>query len=197
MSNSKLVVLTFAEEDYFDDIRGLRDTAIEKGIKETLAWAAWKSIKDKAKETDVKLEDAVVVYKTKDGQIKIKQIVDMTAGKGAKRGSFWGFLVGLVLGGPIAGALGGLALGTIYGGLKDKGLDDDFVKDVTKTMSSHSSAIFILIDEAMYEPAVAYLKTFDAEIFESDFHTDTEEAVDKAVDNEEVAKAVQAHMSEE
>ena len=75
-----------------------------------------------------------------------KQIVDMTAGKGAKRGSFWGFLIGLILGGPIAGALGGLALGTIYGGIKDKGLDDDFVKNVTKTMHSHSSAIFILSD---------------------------------------------------
>jgi len=164
MSNSKLVVLTFAEEDYYDDIKGLYGTPIEKGIKETLAWAAWKSIKDRAKEVDVKLEDAVVVYKTKDGQIKIKQIVDMTTGKGAKRGSFWGFLIGLILGGPIAGALGGLALGTIFGGIKDKGLDNDFVKNITKTMHSHSSAIFILIGEADYEPAIAYLKTFDAEI---------------------------------
>ena len=50
--------------------------------------------------------DAVILFKTPRGEVKIKQTEDLTAAKGARRGVFWGLLAGIILGGPIAGGPG-------------------------------------------------------------------------------------------
>ncbi|MFA9403813.1 MAG: DUF1269 domain-containing protein, partial [Anaerolineales bacterium] len=141
--------------------------------------------------------DAVVVYKTKSGDVKIKQTKDITLGKGAGRGAFWGLLIGLLFGGPLGGVLWGLGIGAIYGRVVDHGVDDKFIQDVGDALKPSTSALLILIREEDYDDALAYLKTFDAKIYEAELGEEAEEAVVKAAENPEIAKAVDVEFGAE
>ena len=196
--SKRLVALTFEELDQasatWEAIREGRAPhgALIVGGEAERATAALKDIEEKAKKAGVKLEDAVVVYKTKDGEVKIKQTRDVTAGKGAGRGAFWGLLVGLLFGGPIGGVLWGLGLGAIYGHVVDHGVDDKFIKDVGDALKPTTSALLMLIQEEDYDDAMAYLRTFDTKIYEAELDEGTEKMVIKAAENRDVAQAVGA-----
>jgi uncharacterized membrane protein len=150
-----------------------------------------KFLRKKAKEANVELEDAAVVYKTQDNRVKIKQTEELTPGRGAKRGSFWGLLVGLLLGGPIIGILGGMGLGSLYGKLTDHGISDKFIKDVGQALKHNGSALMLMIKDEDYPRSIAYLKTFELKILEADISDDTEQAVLQAVENDDIARAIE------
>jgi len=201
---SKLVALVFQEEVHTLSTWAAVPPAREAGASEVVmddspdqAMANLKTIQEKANEAGVKLEDAVVVYRAKDGRVKIKQTKDMTAGKGAGRGAFWGLLVGLLLGGPVGGLLGGLGVGALYGKFVDHGIDDKFIRDVGNSLKPTKSAVLLLIPEENYPGAIAYLKTFDTEIYEAEIGEDVEEAVREAAEKPEVAQAVEDEFSTE
>lgn len=59
------------------------------------------------------------------------------------------------------------------------------------------SAILMLIQERDYEEAMTYRKTFDTEIYESNFNEEAEKAAQKAAENPEIAEAVQAEFKVE
>jgi uncharacterized membrane protein len=162
-----------------------------------LAMAALDEIEKKAKAADVEIKDAVIAFKTREGRIKIRQTKDVTTGKGARRGGFWGLVVGLVLGGPLFGVLAGLGLGAIAGRRVDHGLDDEFISRVSKSLKPSTSALLVLIDEEHAEGAIAYLSSFDAEMHVADISKEAEEALDEAADNEAIAQAVEAEFSDE
>lgn len=150
-----------------------------------------KFLRKKAKEANVDLEDAAVVYKTQDNQVKIKQTEELTPGRGAKWGSFWGLLVGLLLGGPVVGILGGLGLGSLYGKLTDHGISDKFIKDVGQALERNGSALMLMINDEDYPRSIAYLKTFEMQIIEADISQDTESAVREAAERDDIARAVE------
>lgn len=188
---SKLVALTF------DETSEAREASEQKlnvrlGTADPLtALEVLKEVEQKAKEAKANLEDAVVVYKTEAGEIKVKQTRDVTPGKGARRGAFWGLLVGVLLGGPIGGVLGGMGIGAIYGRAVDKGVNEKFIKKVTESLKPGRSALLLLIGEEDYERAITYLKTFDTEIHEADLDEEVEEAVEKALEDKDVAQAAE------
>jgi uncharacterized membrane protein len=188
---SKLVVLVFdpqqAESVLLSTLGGSTKVMREDP---TQALKMLKFLRKKAKEADVELEDAVVIYRTQDGEIKIKQTQEVTTGKGARWGSGWGLLVGVLLGGPIVGVLGGLGLGALYGKLTDHGINDQFIKDVGKALDRNGSALMLMIRDEDYPRSIEYLKTFEVEILEADLSEDTEHAVLQAVENDDVARAV-------
>lgn len=191
---NKLVALTFDESD--DPVGSVERKAggMASDFDPERALAVLKEIEQKAKEANARLEDAVVIYRTADKKVKIKQTKEVTVGKGARRGAFWGLLVGLLLGGPIGGLLGGMGVGAIFGRNVDKGVDDKFINDLGNALKPNSSAILLLIGEEDYDRAILYLKTFDAEIHESELSHETEKAVEKAVKKEAVAEAAKAEF---
>jgi uncharacterized membrane protein len=171
----KLVALTFEELNEnsaaWESVHGSwapEAGELPMGDEPEQAASILKYIEKKAKKAGVKLEDAVIVYKTKSGDVKVKQTKDITLGKGAGRGAFWGLLIGILFGGPLGGVLGGLGIGAIYGRLVDHGVDDKFIQDVGGALKPSTSALLILIREEDYDGAIAYLKTFDSKIYEAD-----------------------------
>jgi uncharacterized membrane protein len=197
---NKLVALIFQEAAR----AGVYQQAAERGqgvavtiAEPHLAMAALDEIEKKAKEAGVEIKDAVIAFKTDEGRIKIRQTKDMTAGKGARRGGFWGLVVGLVLGGPLFGALAGLGLGAIAGRRIDHGLDDEFISQVSKSLKPRTSALLVLIDEEHAERAIAYLKSFDVEMHVADITKEAEEAIDEVAGDEAVAQAVESEFGEE
>jgi uncharacterized membrane protein len=196
----KLVALVFEETD-LDAVRSLpmeQEVGVGVAVQDPVphqASAALEEIQKKAKEAGVELKDAVITFKRRSGRIKIVQTKDLTAGKGAGRGGFWGLLVGLIFGGPLLGALVGLGLGAIIGRRVDHGLDDEFIRKVGKSLKATNSALLLLIDKELTEEGIAYLESFNAELYITDISEEAEEAVSKAAEDEAIAQAVEAEFA--
>ena len=106
------------------------------------------------------LEDAVIAICGAGGIVKIKQTQSDT-GKFALRGSGIGLLAGLLLGGPIGGLIAGTAVGAITGKMKDIGIDDKFIKQITTGLRQDTSALFLMgkaIDQEKMEEEIRPFK---------------------------------------
>jgi uncharacterized membrane protein len=116
-----------------------------------------------AQEGKLGMHDAVIVAKGEDGRIKIVETVDVTPAKGALSGTWWGMLAGLLVGGPVflGTALGGAAAGALYGRLVDRGLPDQWVKDMAEWIASGTSALLLLVDAGLDPAVIDELKRFE------------------------------------
>ena len=71
-------------------------------------------LKRMQKEKIVKLDDAAVVIRGRDGKVKVKQAVSLV-GKGVFGGAFWGMLVGILFVMPWLGLAVGAVSGALFG----------------------------------------------------------------------------------
>jgi uncharacterized membrane protein len=113
---------------------------------------------------DLHLEDAVAVYRTRDGKLRVDESLQPTSKDGAALGGVVGALIGGILAIPFTGgasaaiaaaAVGSSALtfgatGAVIGGADaydDKaryGLSEDFVKQVGGMVQPGQSALFVM-----------------------------------------------------
>ncbi len=123
-----------------------------------------------------KVKDAVVV--TRGGgsnDIEIKQTVKK-AGKWSLGGGGIGLVAGLLLGGPIGGLVVGATIGAISGAMKDFGIEDKQIREISQSIPANSSALFLLTDpiEGRDDNAFANeLKPFKAKIVTTTLDEDT------------------------
>ena len=68
---------------------------------------------------------------------------------------------------------------------------------MSKSLKPRSSALLVLIDEEHAEGAIAYRKSFNAEMHVADISKEAEEAIDEAAENETIAQAVEAEFGVE
>jgi uncharacterized membrane protein len=92
----------------------------------------------------IELGDAVVAEKLPGGNVKLHQMMNLTAA-GAFSGSLWGALVGMIFLMPLAGAVVGAASGALGGALSDYGIEDKFMKDVAGATKPGDAVLFLLI----------------------------------------------------
>ena len=112
----------------------------------------------------IDLKDAVAVYRTDDGKLRLDQSVQPTTKEGAAWGAFIGGTIGAILLAPLtvgaSAAVAAAALGTgaLTGGVtgaaigaddadtwkKTYGISDDFVKEVGGMVQPGQSAVFVL-----------------------------------------------------
>lgn len=111
----------------------------------------------------LELEDAVIASRGPGSNVEIRQ-THSKAGKFALRGSGIGLLAGLLLGGPIGGLIGGAAIGGVTGALKDHGLDDSFVQDVSGWLRPNTSALFLLVKAAKGDEVLQRLQSLPAKV---------------------------------
>ncbi len=111
------------------------------------------------KEHLIGLEDAAVAVRDKEGKVKIKQ-VESLAGMWALGGAFWGLLLGLIFFVPVFGLLVGAAAGALAGKYQDIGVDDKFIKEVGETLQPGTSALFLLVREAVPDKVEEGLKKY-------------------------------------
>ena len=116
-----------------------------------------------AGEGKLKMHDAVIVAKADEGRIQIVETVDVTPAKGALAGTWWGMLAGLLIGGPVflGAAIGGAAAGALYGKLVDKGLQDEWVKEMAAWIDPGTSALLLLVDSGFDPAVIEEMKRFE------------------------------------
>lgn len=132
----------------------------------------------------IEVLDAVVVSRGVGKHVNIKQ-TQSAKGKYAKRGTGIGFLAGLLLGGPILGAAGGAAVGAITGSMKDVGINDAFIEQISAGLGQNTSAIFLMTQNADMEAVESYLKPFKAHVLSTTLPTGEEAKLKKLLSEEQ------------
>lgn len=112
---------------------------------------------DIQREQLIALEDAVVVEHDGDGQVHLRQAVNLAAA-GALGGGFWGTLVGLLFLNPLLGAAVGAGVGAASGSLSDIGINDNFMREVGETIPRGTAALCLLVREATADRVVERLR---------------------------------------
>lgn len=139
----------------------------------------------------IDLEDAVVAIRDPDGKVHIKQSISVlgrSVSYGTVSGALWGTLVGLLFLNPLAGmAIGGVVgagTGALSGSLIDYGINDDFIKDIGKTLTPNTSAIFLLIRKAQPEKVLAELSGYRGQILRSSLSPEQEARLEAVLTGE-------------
>jgi uncharacterized membrane protein len=147
-------------------------------------------LRELQKEYLVDLEDAVVVVRDAKGKVRIKQAVPLVrlgAASGAAWGGLFGLLVGLLFLNPLLGWLTGLAVGAgagaLSGALADYGINDDFIKNLGKTLEAGSSALFILVRRVNAEKVLPELKPFGGTILRTSLTNEQEQRLKAALED--------------
>ena len=114
----------------------------------------------------LRLGDAVILAKDENGRAQRVETVDVTPGKGALMGTWWGLLAGLFVG-PLA-IVGGAAAGALYGKLVDKGLADDWVRQMSDWLESGRSALLLLVTVEDKAQLLRELSRYGGELVSTD-----------------------------
>ena len=112
---------------------------------------------DIQREQLIALEDAVVVEHDSEGQVHLRQAINLTA-TGALGGGFWGSLVGLLFLNPLLGAAVGAGVGAASGSLSDIGINDGFMRELGETLPRGSAALCLLVREATPDRVIERLR---------------------------------------
>jgi uncharacterized membrane protein len=154
---SDLLVIEFASEEKAEGVRELL-LAMEK-------------------EYLVELGDAVVAMKDAGGRLKLNQLFQPAA-RGAAPAKFWGSLIGLLFMTPLADAAIGAASG---GRLTELGINDEFVKQVARTLQSGNAALFLLIRNMTTDKVLAALHGVGSMVLRASFDETKEDALQAAL----------------
>jgi len=89
-------------------------------------------------------EDAAVVVRTEAGRLELHQEHQVAAGEGIVAGGAIGLVAGMLLGGPVFGALVGMGGGGVVGA-RDTGLDDDRLRTLGESLSTGEALVGALV----------------------------------------------------
>ena len=131
----------------------------------------------------LEMEDAVVVTREPNGKTKLHQAVSLT-GAGAVGGAFWGLLIGLLFLNPLLGAAVGAGAGALSGKFSNLGLDDKMMKDIGKSLTPGSSALFVLLRKVTADKVLDGLKQFagKGKVFQTSLDKDDEKSLREALE---------------
>ena len=132
----------------------------------------------------VEMTDAAIVTRTTTGRTRIYQTRDTSPAQGAVTGSWWGGLAGLFVGG-ITGWVIGIVLGAVAGGvwakLRDLGINDPWMKEVTANLAPGHAAAFFQLPHVYATHLIRELRRFDGRLLHNSL---------RDVDSNEVEEAL-------
>lgn len=166
--------------------------------KEETARQALGKLSELQKMQLVSLEDAAVAVKDLNGKVKVKQTLEkMHTGSVTSWGFFWGFLIGLIFGGPLFWGLFTALLSALLSKGTDLGVDNKFIKDVGNSLDPGQSALFILVVEATEDKVLPEMAKFGGTVYQTSLSNKDEEALKKALENEDISAAVEDTLDDE
>ena len=136
----------------------------------------------------IDLKDAVVVVRDSEGNLNLKQSVDlvrMGVSTGGVSGAMLGMLVGMLFLHPIAGfaigSLVGAGGGALSGSAIDYGIKEDFIRSVAETLKPNTSALFILVKKVEPEQVLSALSRFRGRVMRSSLSLEQEAKLQNAL----------------
>ncbi|GGJ81749.1 membrane protein [Pilimelia anulata] len=108
-------------------------------------------------------------------------------GSGSMWGMFWGFLFGILFFVPFLGMAVGAGLGALMGKMSKGVTDREFESRVQEMMEPGTSALFLVIERATPDKAIASLGRFGGTVLTSSLSTEVEAELQEALHGEAIA----------
>ena len=112
-----------------------------------------------------------------------------SAGGGAWWGGFWGFLFGLLFFIPFFGLALGAGMGALFGHFGEKGIDKAFQEQVRDQLQPGTSALFMIIEQATPDKAVAALSQYGGTVIKTSLSDEDTKKLQDALQPPEQATA--------
>ena len=114
----------------------------------------------------IEFKDAALVNRDAEDKIHIKEISDLSSGKGVVYGGIVGAIIGLLTG-PLGAAIGGIA-GAVVGGIAakkiDTGIPDERILEIAAALKPGTSAIMVIVEQRWFENVHMHLEEAGAEL---------------------------------
>jgi uncharacterized membrane protein len=131
---------------------------------------------------DLVIQPDAVAAIIRDESGKFRTITNAHAvGAGASYGMFWGLLFGMLFFVPFLGMAFGAGLGALVGKLEQTGIDRSFQDRVRDLLKPGTSALFMVIEKATPDKAVAALSKFGGTVLKSSLSEDAEAKLQQAL----------------
>jgi uncharacterized membrane protein len=104
-----------------------------------------------------------------------------SAGGGAWWGGFWGFLFGLLFFIPFFGLALGAGMGALFGHFGEKGIDKAFQEQVRDQLKPGTSALFMVIDKATPDKAIAALQQYGGTVIKTSLSEEDTKKLEEAL----------------
>jgi uncharacterized membrane protein len=131
--------------------------------KERVADQVLESVEKLVRDGHLELEDACAVIRDPKGKVVLHQEHDLSvfgAIGGFALGTFFGWFIWM----PYLGIPGAI-LGAMAGKVSDRGIDDQYMKDLGQEMQPGSSALFLLLRNCSVEKALEELAPHGGQVF--------------------------------
>ena len=102
-------------------------------------------------------------------------------GVGASWGMFWGLLFGLLFFVPVFGMALGAGLGALMGKVEKTGIDKEFQAQVRGLVQPGTSALFMIVEPATPDKAIAALSRFGGTVLKSSLSQEDEKQLQEAL----------------
>ncbi len=106
---------------------------------------------------------------------------------GAVWGGFWGFLFGLIFFVPFFGLALGAGFGALFGHLGENAIDKTFRDQVRDKLAPGTSALFMVIEKATPDKAIAALQQYGGEVVKTSLSEEDTAKLQKALTAQEPA----------
>ena len=100
---------------------------------------------------------------------------------GTSWGMFWGFLFGLLFFVPFLGMAVGAGLGALMGKVEKTGIDREFQRQVRDMLQPGTSALFLIVEKATPNKAVAALSRYGGTVLKSSLSEHAEAELQEAL----------------
>ncbi|MBK8988070.1 MAG: DUF1269 domain-containing protein [Chloroflexi bacterium] len=139
------------------------------------------TLKELESQSFINLEDIAIVVKDSNGKVSIKNAMEKTVKQGAAFGGFLGMFLGMLFLVPVGGLLAGAIGGAVVGKLSDTGVDKEFVNEVSEALQPGKSALFIVLQSANAEVALAALRPYEGKVLQTTLSSNVEEQLKRAL----------------
>ena len=135
---------------------------------ETTAEQARQTVQGLESELIIQADQVAAISRDRDGKYHVTTTHGgASTGGGAAWGGFWGLLFGILFFVPFVGLAVGVGLGALSGHLGEKGIDKAFQQQVRDHVKPGTSALFMIIEQATPDKAIAALQQYGGTVFKT------------------------------
>jgi uncharacterized membrane protein len=135
---------------------------------QTTAVEAQRTVESLEQDLIIQADQVAAIERDMDGKYHVHTTHGgASAGGGAVWGGFWGLLFGLLFFIPVFGFIVGAGAGALAGHFGEKGIDKAFQQQVRDYMKPGTSALFMVIEQATPDKAIAALQQYGGTVIKT------------------------------
>lgn len=131
----------------------------EEGAEDAL-----KKLKDAKKEQVIDIDNAAILRRDEDGKLHVRELRDMSGGKGALIGGVVGAVSGLIAGPLVLATGAGALIGGLAAKLRDSGFRDERLKQLGAALTPGTSALVAVIEHTWVHDVERLLADYGANV---------------------------------